>query len=93
MKKLKKIGVVSLASTFAVINAVFGLLLAIITVITANFPEYVGQADVVFSMLNYWIILVYPLIYAIAGFVTGVMGAWIYNLLAKKTGGVKIDLN
>jgi hypothetical protein len=33
-----------------------------------------------------------PIIYAIMGFIMGVIGAWLYNLIAKWVGGVQIEL-
>mgnify|MGYP001619999951 CR=1 FL=1 len=35
-------------------------------------------------------IILLPIFYGILGFLQGVIGAWIYNVLAKRVGGIKI---
>ena len=36
-------------------------------------------------------VIALPLMYALMGFVFGVIGAWVYNLLAKWIGGFELD--
>ena len=45
------------------------------------------------SYLKYSILIVFPLIYAMLGFVLGVVAAFFYNIFSKLTGGIKIDLD
>jgi hypothetical protein len=33
-----------------------------------------------------------PVIYAVMGFVFGVLGAWVYNLIAKWIGGIEVEV-
>lgn len=33
-----------------------------------------------------------PLMYALMGFLTGFIGAWAYNLIAKRIGGIRIEV-
>jgi hypothetical protein len=37
-------------------------------------------------------ILVLPVLYGIMGFVTSLVGAWLYNVLAGAVGGIEVDL-
>ena len=36
--------------------------------------------------------LAMPVIYAIMGFITGVIGAFVYNLVAKWIGGIEVEV-
>lgn len=36
--------------------------------------------------------LFFPVIYAAMGFVFGVIGAWIYNIVAKWVGGIEVEV-
>ena len=93
MQKLKKLGALSLGLIAALINLVMGLLLGIIQLIALNNPTIAGMfLDPSVYILGYWIILIYPLVYGIVGFISGLVLAWLYNLFAKLTGGIKIEL-
>jgi hypothetical protein len=37
-------------------------------------------------------IIIFPIIYAVMGFVTGAIGALIYNLVAKWIGGIEVEV-
>jgi hypothetical protein len=45
-------------------------------------PRFIGVAAV----------LVFPTLYATFGFVATLIGAWLYNTLARVAGGIEIDL-
>ena len=91
MQKLKRIGAISLANTLALIYIVLGLIWAIVTIIAMNVTAITIPVDPTVASLGYWIILVFPIVYAIVGWIMGAVIALLYNLVAKKTGGIALD--
>jgi len=100
MFTLKKIRPLSLAKVSTITMAFFGLVMgifyAIIGSIISRLPVeaqtqagFTSGMSVIFGPLA---IIIMPIFYAILGFITGLIGAWIYNLVARWVGGVEIDL-
>jgi hypothetical protein len=87
MKELKAIEPVSLGKIMAVILAVFGFFAGIAAAVglssTLGVPGAFGGVAA---------IIVMPIVFAIMGFVIGVIEAFVYNIVAKKFGGVMLDL-
>lgn len=81
--ELKKLGVLSVAKIEAVIMAIFGFIFGIIFAITGT--AFGGPA---FGILS---IVVFPIMYAVLGFVSGAIGAWLYNFAADKIGGIDME--
>jgi hypothetical protein len=63
------------------------------TVVHLGYPT-MGQAqnDFTFSVIEGYAFLFLPFVYALVGFVGGFVGAWIFNLTAKWTGGIVINV-
>ena len=100
MFKLKKIRPLSLAKVSTIAMAIFGLIMGIIYALLGNLlsklpADALAQAGLtsgtsfIFGPLA---IILLPIFYAILGFLSGLVGAWIYNLTAKWVGGVEIEL-
>ena len=88
MPKLQKISLKPLAKLLCVFHAIVGLILGIIAAIGSAVTQ---QEDVFFS-LGAWSILAFPLVNAGIGYLTGIIIAWAYNVLAKKVGGVEYEI-
>jgi len=43
-------------------------------------------------MFSPWNLIRFPILYGIIGFVTGVILAWVYNLVAKGAGGIHLEI-
>lgn len=89
-KEIRKIDPVGMAQMLGLISLVGGLILGII-IILIDIGLGIGQ----FSLLGGWIILipvVYALIFAILGIICGLIFAVLYNIFAKRIGGIKIEL-
>lgn len=92
MKEIKSMDVLSVGKVYAIVMAIIGFLAGIIVAL-------VGSAAATFSRPGMWgaglgvlSIIVLPIIYGVLGFIFGVIGAAIYNLVAKWVGGIKIEL-
>ena len=93
MQRIKSVGVLSCAKMLGVLYGCMGLLLIPIALIgglasmaTQQTNGAIGGA----AMLAFGIIA--PFLYGGMGFVFGAIGAWIYNLIAKRLGGIEIQL-
>jgi hypothetical protein len=91
--KLKRIGVLSLAKYFTIIWLIFGVIYAAMFAVLGAFigslltlPSFITGAGIVV------VIIVIPLVFALAGFIIGALAAIIYNLIVRLTGGVQMDL-
>lgn len=93
MVVLKKVGVLSIAKIQSILMIVIGFFLGIFYAIIAASVDKTEYATDPLVMLGWWSIILMPIIYGIMGFVIGAIGAWLYNLIAKKIGGVEIELS
>ena len=96
LKKLKRVGILSVAKFQGVMMAVIGLLLGgvayvmqtlLLSTISAETPE--AQIS---SVLGPVVIILFPVAYGLMGFVMGAVGAALYNLIAKWIGGIEVEL-
>jgi len=87
--KLRKIDPLSFGVVNAILGVLLGLILAIIYIIVgATLTSSLGLGAAFGGIM----FITLPLTYAIFGFVGGIIGAALYNLVARWTGGIKITL-
>lgn len=94
MFRIKKVGILNLAYTVTIIYFILGIVLGIVLAIlkTSN-PGIAGSIGQDLSKLTYaQIIFVYPIAYAIGGFVISIIVAFLYNYISKITGGISVLL-
>jgi hypothetical protein len=101
MYRVRRIGVISAANVAAavafVITLVFVLLVALVVLPMGSFPagvDYPGPFDrmrMPSGSIIGFVVLV-PLLYAAIGWVMGALTALVYNLVARFTGGLQLDL-
>lgn len=92
--KIKKIGVLSLGKISALLYAIMGLIvgvfMALISLIGATFSQ---STTGMFGMLfGVGAIILLPIFYGAMGFVTGVITAWLYNIIANWIGGLEVEI-
>jgi hypothetical protein len=95
--RISSIGIVQTAKTLAAPYARIGVIIGIVAFFVYLFaPAHsVGGHGILTAMLA---LVFIPIIYAITGSIAIAIAAWIYNLVANKTGGVeftatKVGLN
>ncbi len=95
--RIKKIGVLSLATTFGLLGVVIGLIFGLIFLLVPSIGSGIqisGISTSTLSLINaitgYWAILVLPISYGIIMFVQGAIIALLYNLVAKVSKGVAL---
>jgi len=90
MQTVKSFGVASVAKTFTIIWAIFGVLTIPITWITNRTTS--GSPALDLSWFSPFHLLLIIGIAALLGLFYGAVGAVVYNLVARWTGGIKVEL-
>jgi hypothetical protein len=97
--RLKRIGPLSCAKMAGVLYAALGLIVGFFISIAALFGVALssgaeGEPGAAFIGLLFGVgaIVVLPIVYGLLGFVSALVGAALYNLVAKLTGGIELDL-
>ncbi len=87
---VKKIGVLSAAIVFAIIGIFVGIIFGIISIaVFLLFPKisnYLGS----YSTLGYFSLIIFPVVFGIIGFLSGMIIILFYNLTANVSGGIKL---
>ena len=102
MKKIKRIKILNFAKLQTCIGALIGLLLGIIYSFGGLIVDSLVTLDLITTTetpgLSYGTLLAFgallgmPAIFAVFGFILGIVGALLYNLYAKWFGGIEIDI-
>ena len=91
MKTLRHLDTLSFARLQSLIMALAGLIAGLIYALGGFFMELFNNNLNSGTALAFLAIAGMPVLFAMAGFLTGLLTAPLYNLLAARTGGIKID--
>ncbi len=93
MHVLKSVGVMSVAKIFGFLYGCLGLIFIPFFLIFAMVGTFAGQKNLPFAgVVGVVLAIAMPILYGVMGFVTGAIGAALYNLLAKWLGGFELEL-
>jgi hypothetical protein len=84
--ELRKVGALQAGKLMAILYGIIGLLIAPFFLIGAIAVPDEFPMGLVFAVCV-------PFLYAAVGFVSTVIGCWLYNVLAGALGGVEVTLN
>jgi hypothetical protein len=91
---LRSIGVMSMAkmmgTLYAVIGFLIGLLFAMLSMVGAGFAQ--DGSGFFAMMMGVGGVIILPIFYGVIGFIAGVIGSALYNLIAGMAGGIELDL-
>ena len=96
MAVLKKVGVLSMAKLEAILMAIFGLVYGIFFAAVGTIASYVAGSTAVaglFAGFGILSIVIFPVLFAIFGFISGAIGAFLYNLIAGWIGGIEMEFD
>lgn len=91
---LRSIGVLSMAkmmgTLYAVIGFILGLFFAMLSMIGAGFAE--RGSGIIAMVMGVGGVIILPIFYGAIGFIAGVVGSALYNVIAGMAGGIELDL-
>lgn len=97
-KTLKSIAPLQLGKILAIIYGLFSLIMlpifglfAILGSLAPDSQGAGGGAGVAIGLALVFC-LIMPFFYAIIGFLTGLVGGWIYNVVASWVGGIRVEV-
>ncbi|QYZ78624.1 hypothetical protein E2N92_03890 [Methanofollis formosanus] len=88
--KVKRLGVVSVGLFFAVLMALYALIVGIVVFLFGDVGQGAGMLQTVGTGIIG--ILTSVIVFAIGGFFGGAIAAFVYNLVFAATGGIEVDL-
>ena len=99
MQSIQSVDVLSCAKILGVVQATLGLLILpffLLTMgigaISGGFGDHPAAGAGIAIIGGLLLVVLIPLFYGAMGFAFGALGAWAYNLAAKKFGGIQIEL-
>lgn len=102
MVVIKRVGVLSVGVMWGILSAIGGLIagllmagfFSIISAFSGAAGDIYGMDDLGFMgwMFTGMAIFIYPILYGVLGFLSGVIGGALYNLFVKWVGGIKVQL-
>ena len=92
---IKRIGPVSLAkiagTLYAILGLFFGGILSLMA-LAGGFASNTSGAGGIGAIVGVGAIVFFPILYGGIGFVSSLIGAWLYNVLAGMVGGIELDV-
>ena len=92
-RTLKRVAPLSAGKVLALVYGAMGLIFIpfflLMSALTANLPP---QQRGIFALIGTGMAIAMPVFYAVMGFLFGVIGAAIYNLVAKMVGGIEVEV-
>jgi hypothetical protein len=93
MHTVKSVGVMSFAKMMGAIYGALGLLFVPVLLIAGVAGMMTGERAGAFGGAAVIVMAVlFPILYGVMGFIAGAIGALLYNLFAKWTGGIELQL-
>ena len=90
--KIKKINVLSIGKVACILYALFGLLVgACVTLASLMGVQVIKTEDGTTSPLGVGAVILFPILYAIGGFLSGILTSVFFNLASKWAGAIEIE--
>ena len=89
MKEIKKIEILPIAKILGIMGLIVGVLIDLVLIIAGLI-----QGTSISELFASPVLMITPILsYGIIWFLAGLLFGWVYNWLAKKMGGIKLELN
>ena len=93
MQTIKSVDVMSCAKVMGILYGVLGIFIVPVMLLGGLASMASGQREAAIPGVVFIVIgILAPFLYGGMGFVMGALGAWIYNVIAKRIGGIQIEL-
>lgn len=93
MQVIKRIGVGSAAKVYGLTMGILGVFVGILYALMFSFLGGIGGSMPGYGAMGISMIFIMPILYGVIGFVFGALGAFVYNFVASKIGGLEIELS
>lgn len=94
MHILKSVGVMSVARIMGLVYGCMGLIFVPLFLLFGILGSIAGQnKNPIAGVVGIVLAILMPFLYGLIGFVAGAIGALLYNLLSKWTGGFELELD
>ncbi len=93
MLKIKKIGVMSCGKIMLAGYGLFGVFLGAIISLGALLGMKMDQMEGIFlgATVGVLAVILFPIIYGLIGFISGILTAWLFNIVTRIVGGLEIE--
>jgi len=93
MYSLRSLDVMSCAKMMGALYACIGLIILPFLLLAGFAGLMFGQREAALSGVGMLILAILaPIFYGVMGFLIGALTAWIYNLVARRVGGIRMEL-
>ena len=92
MQRIRKIGIISLAKIMAVIYGLFGVLMGLFVVISKILGIEATGEGAQLQAAGYAAIIIFPLLYALIGAVSGLVSGYFFNLAVNWVGPLELKI-
>jgi hypothetical protein len=93
MQILKSVDVMSVARISGLVCAGLALIFVPISLLLVSFGTIVGRGDPTSAgILFYALAVLMPILYGVLGFIVGAIAALLYNIAARRFGGIELEL-
>ena len=92
---IKRVGPLSCAKIAGTLYAIIGLLMGgvfSLAALAGGFGSNTSGGGAFGALIGVGSIIVFPICYGALGFVSSLIGAWLYNALAGMVGGIQLDV-
>ena len=91
MQELKQFDVMSVGKVNAIVTGVIGLVVAVVYLCLGMIMAAV-TGELMAGIIFIFIGVAAPIGYALMGFLMGLLIAWVYNVVARRYGGIRFEL-
>lgn len=91
---LIRIEPLSFAKIAGILYACIGVIVGLCMWMFSGIMSGIGGAetDAFAAMFGIGSLFIFPILYGVMGFILGFIGAWLYNIVAARIGGIEVDL-
>ena len=92
---VRRIGALSLAKMMGALDALLGLIIgafvSLFALVGASLMQSAGGSGGLKMLFGVGAIIVFPILYGVIGFITGLICGALYNVVARIAGGIEIE--
>lgn len=91
---VRRIEVMSLARVMGIIHAFIGLVAALPAGCAISMMGTLGgEVPGLFGGVGLFLVLLYPVLFGVMGFISGLLVAFVYNFVADRWGGIELEVD